>query len=75
MAAVAYRVADALFSIGGVIASLVGSLTLSWGWSAATTPGGMALVGVAAAALVAPAPPRRAAAVPFQAVPDTSPTR
>jgi MFS family permease len=45
----------ALFSIGGVAASLVGALTLSRGWSAATTLGGTALVGTAAAALAAPA--------------------
>jgi MFS family permease len=45
----------ALFSIGGVVASLVGALTLSWGWSAATTLGGMALVGVATAVFAAPA--------------------
>jgi MFS family permease len=43
----------ALFSIGGVIAALVGALTLSLGWSAATTLSGMALLGLAAAALAA----------------------
>ncbi|HXA60260.1 MAG TPA: MFS transporter [Streptosporangiaceae bacterium] len=37
----------ALFSIGGVIASLVGALTLSWGWSAAAALGGTALFGLA----------------------------
>jgi MFS family permease len=45
----------ALYSIGGVIAALVGALTLGWGWSAAVTLGGMALFGLAAAALAAPA--------------------
>ncbi|WP_326700644.1 MFS transporter [Streptomyces sp. NBC_01754] len=41
----------ALFSIGGVIAALVGALTLSLGLGAAATLGGMALLGLAAAAL------------------------
>lgn len=45
----------ALFSIGGVIAALVGALTLRAGWSAATTLGVMALLGVVTAGLVAPA--------------------
>ncbi|HJX86304.1 MAG TPA: MFS transporter, partial [Gemmatimonadales bacterium] len=39
----------ALFSIGGVIAALTGALTLSLGWSAATTLTAMALLGLAAA--------------------------
>lgn len=41
----------ALFSIGGVIAALIGALTLSLGWSAATTLTAMALLGLVAAAL------------------------
>ncbi|WP_031086453.1 MFS transporter [Streptomyces sp. NRRL WC-3549] len=41
----------ALFSIGGVIAALVGALTLSLGWGAAGTLGGMALLGLVAAAV------------------------
>lgn len=45
----------ALFSVGGVAASLVGAATLSWGWSTATTLSGTAVVGVAAALLAAPA--------------------
>ncbi|SCD96007.1 Sugar phosphate permease [Streptomyces sp. BpilaLS-43] len=39
----------ALFSIGGVLASLVGAVTLSLGLSAATTLGAMALLGLVAA--------------------------
>ncbi|WP_306333186.1 MFS transporter [Streptomyces sp. KL118A] len=45
----------ATFSIGGVLAALVGARTLSWGWSPAATLGAVALLGVAAAALSAPA--------------------
>lgn len=45
----------ALFSIGGVLAALVGALTLRAGWSAATTLGIMALLGIVTAGLVAPA--------------------
>jgi MFS family permease len=45
----------ALFSIGGVIASLVGALTLSQGWSTTVTLSGTALLGLAVAALAAPA--------------------
>ncbi|SCE28157.1 Fucose permease [Streptomyces sp. DpondAA-D4] len=52
----------ALFSIGGVIAALVGALTLSLGWSAATTLGAMAALGLVAAALASRAllPPESA---------------
>ncbi|NEA26018.1 MFS transporter, partial [Actinomadura bangladeshensis] len=45
----------ATFSLGGVLAALVGARTLGWGWSPAATLGGVALAGVAAAALTAPA--------------------
>ncbi|WP_055563657.1 MFS transporter [Streptomyces atriruber] len=45
----------ATFSIGGVLAALVGARTLSWGWSPAATLGAVALLGVVAAALSAPA--------------------
>ncbi|MFI6449563.1 MFS transporter [Kitasatospora sp. NPDC050543] len=45
----------ALFSIGGVIASLVGALTLGWAWGTATTLGAMAVLGLAATAAAAPA--------------------
>lgn len=45
----------ALFSIGGVVASLVGSLTLAHGWSTATTLIVMALLSLAVTAFSAPA--------------------
>ncbi|MEU7576442.1 MFS transporter [Streptomyces sp. NPDC041068] len=45
----------ATFSIGGVLAALVGARTLSWGWSPAVTLGAVALLGAAAAGLSAPA--------------------
>lgn len=45
----------AAFSIGGVLAALAGSRTLSLGWSPATTLGAAALGGLAVAALAAPA--------------------
>lgn len=45
----------ATFSIGGVLAALVGARTLSWGWSPAATLGAVALLGLALAALAAPA--------------------
>ncbi|MER5407450.1 MFS transporter [Streptomyces sp. NPDC002769] len=45
----------ALFSIGGVAASLVGAFTLTRGWSPATTLGAMALLSVGTTALAAPA--------------------
>ncbi|MEV0597711.1 MFS transporter [Streptomyces sp. NPDC050315] len=40
----------ATFSIGGVLAALVGARTLSWGWSPAATLGAVALLGLAVAA-------------------------
>ncbi|MGV9878556.1 MFS transporter [Streptomyces sp. NPDC003006] len=49
----------ATFSIGGVLAALVGARTLSWGWSPAATLGAVALLGLVAAALSAPALLRR----------------
>ncbi|SFK19992.1 MFS transporter [Streptomyces pini] len=45
----------AVFSVGGVLAALVGARTLSWGWSAAVTLAGMGAVGLLAAVLAAPA--------------------
>ncbi|MFD8418847.1 MFS transporter [Streptomyces sp. NPDC059466] len=45
----------ALFSIGGVAASLVGAFTLTRGWSPATTLGAMSLLSLAVTALAAPA--------------------
>ncbi|QEU96989.1 MFS transporter [Streptomyces kanamyceticus] len=45
----------ATFSIGGVLAALVGARTLSWGWSPAATLAVIAAAGLAAAALAAPA--------------------
>ncbi|MFI8992479.1 MFS transporter [Streptomyces sp. NPDC053542] len=40
----------ATFSIGGVLAALVGARTLSWGWSPAATLGAVAVLGLAVAA-------------------------
>jgi MFS family permease len=45
----------AVFSVGGVLASLVGARTLSWGWSAPATFVGVSVFGLAATALAAPA--------------------
>ncbi|MGW7069256.1 MFS transporter [Streptomyces sp. NPDC054855] len=45
----------ATFSIGGVLAALVGARTLSWDLSPALTLGAVALFGLAVAALAAPA--------------------
>ncbi|MGX1885957.1 MFS transporter [Streptomyces sp. NPDC055287] len=45
----------ATFSIGGVLAALVGARTLSWGLSPAATLGAVALLGLAVAASAAPA--------------------
>jgi hypothetical protein len=47
----------ATFSIGGVLASLVGARTLSWGFSPAMTLGAVALFGLAVAVLPPPPPP------------------
>ncbi|NKZ07365.1 MFS transporter [Actinomadura latina] len=44
----------ATFSLGGVLAALVGARTLGWGWSPAATLGAVALLGGIAAALTAP---------------------
>jgi MFS family permease len=54
----------ATYSIGGVLAALAGARTLSWGWSPAATLGAVALLGLAAAAVAAPALLRRAAPAP-----------
>lgn len=55
----------ASFSIGGVLAALVGARTLSWGWSPVVTLGAAVALGLAGTALGAPAllPPERAHAV------------
>ncbi|WP_282504504.1 MFS transporter [Streptomyces rhizoryzae] len=45
----------ATFSLGGVLASLVGARTLALGWQPAATLGAVALLGLAVAALAAPA--------------------
>ncbi|MFD6160509.1 MFS transporter [Nocardia sp. NPDC060256] len=45
----------ATYSLGGVLAALVGARTLSWGWSPATALGLAALLGLVVAALGAPA--------------------
>ncbi|WP_405162677.1 MFS transporter [Nocardia sp. NBC_01499] len=45
----------ATYSLGGVLAALVGARTLSWGWSSATALGMAALLGLVGAALAAPA--------------------
>ncbi|MFI6996805.1 MFS transporter [Nocardia sp. NPDC050175] len=45
----------ATYSLGGVLAALVGARTLSWGWSPATALGMAALLGLVVAALGAPA--------------------
>ncbi|NWF26931.1 MFS transporter [Streptomyces sp. PKU-EA00015] len=54
----------ATFSIGGVLAALIGARTLSWGWSPAATLGAAAVLGLVAAAAAAGAllRPERAAA-------------
>ena len=57
----------AVFSLGGVAASLVGARTLSWGWSAPATLGGTAAACLAAALLVAPALLPRETAPPADA--------
>ncbi|WP_336621583.1 MFS transporter [Streptomyces sp. DH37] len=49
----------AVFSVGGVLAALVGARTLSWGWSAAATLAGMSVLGLVVAVLAAPALLRR----------------
>ncbi|GAA3624592.1 MFS transporter [Streptomyces fenghuangensis] len=45
----------AVFSVGGVLAALVGARTLSWDWSAAATLAGMGAAGLLFAVLAAPA--------------------
>ncbi|MFI6172160.1 MFS transporter [Nocardia sp. NPDC051052] len=45
----------ATYSLGGVLAALVGARTQSWGWSPATALGMAALLGLVGAALAAPA--------------------
>ncbi len=47
----------ATYSIGGVLAALIGARTLSWGWSPATTLGAAALLGLAVTLLGARARP------------------
>jgi MFS family permease len=45
----------AVFSIGGVLAALVGARTLSWGWSTTATLTAVSLFALAVTAVVAPA--------------------
>ncbi|WP_078849423.1 MFS transporter [Streptomyces sp. NRRL F-5126] len=45
----------AVFSLGGVLASLVGARTISWGWSVPATLTGMGAFGVLVALVIAPA--------------------
>ncbi|MCX5207881.1 MFS transporter [Kitasatospora sp. NBC_00240] len=45
----------AVYSVGGVLAALLGARTLSWGWSPAATLAGVSLLGLAATALATPA--------------------
>ncbi|MEU7222063.1 MFS transporter [Nocardia iowensis] len=45
----------ATYSLGGVLAALVGARTLSWGWTPAAALGAAALLGLAGAALAGPA--------------------
>ncbi|WP_025620036.1 MFS transporter [Salinispora cortesiana] len=45
----------AMFSVGGVLAALVGARTLSWGWSPTTTLTMISLCALTATAVVAPA--------------------
>ncbi|WP_329235765.1 MFS transporter [Actinoallomurus sp. NBC_01490] len=59
----------ATYSIGGVLASLVGARTLSWGWSPATSLGAVAVLGLAATALAAPALLRAEPRAPEAAMP------
>jgi MFS family permease len=49
----------AVFSIGGVLAALVGARTLSWGWSTTATLTAVSLFALAVTAVVAPALLRR----------------
>ncbi|MDR3032495.1 MAG: MFS transporter, partial [Kitasatospora sp.] len=44
----------ATFSVGGVLAALVGAATTSWGWTPAATLGAAAALGIAIAACAAP---------------------
>ncbi|MET9877135.1 MFS transporter [Actinacidiphila glaucinigra] len=62
----------ATFSVGGVLAALVGARTLSQGWSPAWTLGAVAALGVVAAVAAAPALLRPAARAPEAA--DAGPT-
>jgi MFS family permease len=45
----------AVFSVGGVLAALVGARTLSWGWSTPATLVTVSVVALAASAFIAPA--------------------
>ncbi|WP_101254796.1 MFS transporter [Streptomyces barkulensis] len=56
----------AVFSVGGVLAALVGARTLSWGWNAAGTLAGMGAVGLLVAVLAAPALLRTESAGPTE---------
>lgn len=67
----------AVYSVGGVLAALIGAWTLGLGWSAAATLGGVGLLGIAVAAVAAPAllPPEPAAAHQAAAAADGVPAR
>ncbi|MFJ9031806.1 serine hydrolase [Streptomyces sp. NPDC102274] len=54
----------AFFSVGGVLAALVGARTLSWDWSAALTLTSVSVFGLAVTGLFAPALLRRSAPRP-----------
>lgn len=64
----------AAFSIGGVLAALVGARTLSWGWSPVLTLGTVGVLGLALALLAAPAL-LRPEPVTAPAAPGTAPDR
>ncbi|MBT2404236.1 MULTISPECIES: MFS transporter [unclassified Streptomyces] len=63
----------AVFSVGGVLASLAGALTISLGWGTARTLTAVAVLGLAVTALATPAllPRPEPAALPSPARPDT----
>nr|WP_155384569.1 MFS transporter [Catellatospora paridis] len=56
----------ALFSVGGVLAALLGARTLSWGWSPATTLTAVSVLGLAATLVSASSllPPQQPATTP-----------
>lgn len=64
----------ATYSLGGVLAALVGARTLSWGWSPAVALGAAALLGIVCAVLAAPALLRPETPLPAEVF-DVSPRR